>query len=112
MEVNTTVSMLDLSFVWNLHEGEKMKLGSKLTHSMFKAASILSLVSSGQGDVLARGIPTKGGDTWKWIFEAMELRYSFLQKDLIALHEEVKLASSLLEGENINNPFHFGRLDN
>lgn len=44
-EVVTTTSTSDLSFVQSLPEGEKMELVSELTHNMFKATSIFSLVS-------------------------------------------------------------------
>lgn len=47
------VLTLDLSFVQNLPEEDKMELASYLTHNMFKVGNIFSLVSVGQSDVLA-----------------------------------------------------------
>lgn len=62
-EVFVIILKLDLSFFLNILEVEKMKLVSKLTHSMFKVA--FSLVSASQGDVLPPGNPSKEMDTWK-----------------------------------------------
>ena len=47
-----------------------MELISELTHNMFKDASISFVVSTGQGDNLASGNPTKEMDNWKRICES------------------------------------------
>lgn len=52
--------MLDLSYVWNLHDGDKIELCSEFAHNMFKVASIFSLVSVEQRDILALSNPSKG----------------------------------------------------
>lgn len=56
-----------------------MELAYELTHSMFKDASIFSLVYAGWGDFLAPFNPTKKRDTWKGKYKAMKLRCSTLQ---------------------------------
>lgn len=47
-----------------------------LTQSMFKTASIFSLVSAGRGNVLASGNPIKDRDTLKGKYETMKLMCS------------------------------------
>lgn len=56
-----------------------MEMASKLDHNKFKVASILSLLSTGWGDVLALGNHFKERDTWKRKVEAMELKCFILQ---------------------------------
>lgn len=51
----TIVSMLDLSFVQNLSEGDEMEMTSGLTRSMFKDVSLFSQVYTRRRDVLALG---------------------------------------------------------
>lgn len=105
-EAVTTILILELSFIQNLREGDEMELTSKITHKMFKVASIFSLVSAGQGDVLTLGNPSKERDTWKGNVRAMELRCSTLQKEIDALEKEVKAANSLQEVVEIHSsPF-------
>ncbi|CAI8591072.1 unnamed protein product [Vicia faba] len=84
-EAAVIVSMSDLSFIQNIPQGEKMEIIFELAHNIFKNDSIFSLISTGQGDVLAPGNPTKERDTWKGKCEAMYLRCSTLQKKLVAL---------------------------
>lgn len=56
-----------------------------LSHNMFKYASIFSLVSTRHGDVLILSNPFKERDNWKEKAEAMELKCTYLKKELIAL---------------------------
>lgn len=62
---------------------------------MFKDGTIFSLVSDGQGDVLALTSSSQERDTWKGKVEVMNLRCTYLQKELVALQEEVKIVNSL-----------------
>lgn len=94
-EVATTISTLNLSFIQDLPEGDKMELDFDLTHNMFKVASIFSLVFVGWGYVLVLSNPFKERNTWKGKVEAMEMRYITLQKELVTLHEEVKATNFL-----------------
>lgn len=50
-EVVTIILMLGLSFVQNLSMEVKMEILSEVTRTMFRATSLLSLVSTSQGSV-------------------------------------------------------------
>lgn len=89
MEAVVVVSMLDLSFIQNLSERDKMEIGSELAHSMFQVVFIFSLVSATRGDVLSLGSPFKERGTWKEKGEALELKCTNLQEELFVLQEEV-----------------------
>ncbi|CAI8618450.1 unnamed protein product [Vicia faba] len=75
----------DLSFFQNLFKGGNMEMAYELAYNMFKASSIFSFVSTGHGDALAPGSPFKEKDIWKWKVEAMEIKCTNLQKELVAL---------------------------
>ncbi|CAI8587935.1 unnamed protein product [Vicia faba] len=49
-EATIIVSISYLSFIQNLPNGEKMELVYEITHSMFKASSLFSVVSTDRGD--------------------------------------------------------------
>lgn len=67
---------------------------------MFRVNTIFSLISTRRGDVFARSNPFKEKITWKEEAKAMELRcMNLLQKELVALQEEVKVGISLQETE-------------
>ncbi|CAI8609776.1 unnamed protein product [Vicia faba] len=68
------VLTLDLPFIQNHLEGDKMEIGYELTHSMFKVAFIFSLVSAKRGDALAPGSSFKDMDVWKGKDEPMEMK--------------------------------------
>lgn len=53
-----------------------MELVFKLTHGMVNVASLFSLVSFGQGGILALSNSTKERDTFKGKCETIELRCS------------------------------------
>lgn len=71
-----------------------MEMAYEISHSMFKVASIFSLVSIRHGDVLAPGSPFKERDTWKEKVRAIEIRCTNIQKALLVLYEEVKASHS------------------
>lgn len=54
-EAATTVSTLNLPFIPNLSEAEKMGFVFEVTHNMYRASSIFSLVAVGRGDILPIG---------------------------------------------------------
>lgn len=84
-ETVVIVSTSNLSFVQNLPEENEMGIPYDLSHNMFKYASIFSLVSTRHGDVLILSNPFKERDNWKEKAEAMELKCTYLKKELIAL---------------------------
>lgn len=79
-----------------------MELVYELTHRIFKVDSILSLVFISRADVLALGNLTKEWDIWKGKCEVMKARCSTLHGELIALHEKIKISSSLQEEVKIH----------
>lgn len=64
-EDDAIVLALDLSFIENLPEGDKMELDSELTRDMFKYASLFSHVVVGRGGVLAPSNFFKKKGIWK-----------------------------------------------
>lgn len=70
---------------------------------MLKFASIFSRVSVGWGDALAPGSPFKERDTWEGMTEAMEMKCTNNQKELLALYEEFKDANSLQETVKVHD---------
>src|SRR4051812_45272963 len=84
-EVRFTISTSDIPFIQNISEGDKMELVCEITHSMYRDASLFSLVSTDRGDVLALGSPAKERETWKGKCETMESRCYTLQKKLVSL---------------------------
>lgn len=64
-----------------------MELISNITHNMYQAASVFSLISTGRGDVLVPGNTTNEGDTWKGKYDIMEQGCSTLHEELVALQE-------------------------
>lgn len=76
---------------------------SQLAHSIFKAGIIFSIMSTGWGNILALGNPSRERDTWKGNVEIRELRCTNIQKELIILQEEVEVVNSLKEIANIHN---------
>lgn len=79
-----------------------LELAFELAHNMFKAASIFYTFSTGLGDVIALGNPSKERHNWKGKVEAMEMRCSTLKKELVALQEEVKVINSRQEERKVN----------
>lgn len=98
-ETVVIVSTSDLTFVKNLSKGYKKELASHLSQIMFKSGTTFSLVFFGRGDILAPGSPSQERDTWKEKVEVMELGSTNLLKELVVLHEEVKVINSLKEDE-------------
>lgn len=80
-----------------------MEMAYELDCNMFKVAFICSLVSVGRHDVLAPNIPFKEGDTWIEKAEAMELKYTNLQKYLITIRKEVEAANYLQDEVKVYN---------
>lgn len=75
LEVDASIVLKsDLSFIQNFPKWDKMEMAYELAHNMFKATSIFSLVSVGQGDVLAPNSPLKERDVWKGKAKDMELK--------------------------------------
>ncbi|CAI8584772.1 unnamed protein product [Vicia faba] len=101
-EAATIGSASDLSFVQNILGGDKMEITYEISYRMFKDASIFSPVFVGRGVVLAPASPFKERDTYKENFEAMEMKCTNLQKELLVLHEEVKAANSLQEAVKVH----------
>ncbi|CAI8584816.1 unnamed protein product [Vicia faba] len=62
----------DLNFLHNLHEADKIELLSDVTFYNYWAASLFSLVTGSQSDILAMGNPSKDRDTWKEKCEAIK----------------------------------------
>ncbi|CAI8588453.1 unnamed protein product [Vicia faba] len=73
-EVASIVSMLDLSFVKNILEGDKMELASQLAHSMFKVGSIFLLSLLGGVISWPQLVFFKERDTCKDKVEAIEMK--------------------------------------
>lgn len=84
-------------------EGDKMDLTSEIAHIMFKTAYIFSLISVGQGDVLASGNPSKERDTQKGKVKAIKLRCITLQRELAAQQEDVKAVNSFQKATKIRS---------
>lgn len=64
-KVVNIVLTLDLSFVQNLFEVEKMNLVYEVTHNMYQVAYLFDLVADGRRDIMATGNTSKERDTWK-----------------------------------------------
>lgn len=64
-KVVNIVLTLDLSFVQNLFEVEKMNLVYEVTHNMYQVACLFDLVADGRRDIMAIGNTSKERDTWK-----------------------------------------------
>ena len=83
-EAPDIVSTLYLSFVQNLSEGDEMEMTYEISYSMSKVASIFSLISSRQGDVLALCSPFKERDNERgisklWILSALIIKRSLVR---------------------------------
>lgn len=82
-EAATTVSELDLSFIQNLSEVEKMCLVSEVTHNIYRASFLFSVVVVvGRRDILVVGNPPKKRETWKGKCMAIKHKCSTFKKEL------------------------------
>ncbi|CAI8609074.1 unnamed protein product [Vicia faba] len=71
-EVSIMVSMEELSYIQILTNVEKMELVFEITHNMYQAPFLFSLVAAGRGDILDAVNPYKEKDTWKGKCEPIE----------------------------------------
>lgn len=103
-EVVNIVSTLDLSFVQNIFEVEKMNLVYEVTHNMYQVACLFyqvaclfDLVVVGRRDIVATGNTSKERDTWKEKCEVVEQKCFAFERDMAELRKKVEVVDSLQE---------------
>lgn len=81
-----------------------MRLVFEVTHIMYRATSLFSLVTTSREDILALGNSSKDRETWKGKCEAMKHMRYVLQPKFVALQEKTKLVDSLQEEDKLHGP--------